>query len=220
MGHSMGGYLCAQYLKLKQPKLKMLYLLSPAGFTNRSDEEMSGMAQYKTAISQFFRWGFDMVIARKVTPFNFMVFGPKASVKRYFGSGRLKLSAEQADVFTDYFASTLEKRLSGEKALGVLLRYGRYSSVPICDTLAELDKSNKLNTPIKILYGARDWMDVEHSLAANERLNLKIEIQTIPDCDHQIIYQNPDGLAKVLLDDQKQGYEAIHKRFTSDRRRQ
>ena len=160
-----------------------------------------------------------MVISRKVTPFNFMVFGPKQSVKRYFGNGRLKLTADQAEVFTDYFASTLEKRLSGEKALGVLLRYGRYSSMPICDTLAELDKANNLNTPIKILYGASDWMDSEHSQTMNERLNLNIETETIPDCDHQIIYQNPEGLAKVLLQDSKQGYEIINKRFNTDRRR-
>ena len=41
MGHSMGGYVCSQLFLRKKPSVKCLYLLSPAGFTNKTDEELA-----------------------------------------------------------------------------------------------------------------------------------------------------------------------------------
>lgn len=218
MGHSMGGYLCAQYYKLKKPPIKMLYLLSPAGFTYKTDEELQGQLKSGGLRISFFRWGFDLMHNRKVTPFNFVLFGVRKSVSKYFSGPRLKLTESQASVFTDYFASTMEKRLSGEKALGVLLHYARYSKKPIANFLAEMDKKKELTVPIKVIYGIKDWMDSEHSGTINEELGLDFEMVTMPDCDHQIIYQNPEGIATLLKNDKARGYDLIRTDFMAKRK--
>lgn len=218
MGHSMGGYLCAQYFKLKRPPIKMLYLLSPAGFTNKTDEEMKGPLQQGGIRMSFFRWAFDMFHNRKVTPFHFAALGTRRSMAKYFSGPRLKLTEDQSDIFTDYFVSTIQKRLSGEKALGVLLRFARYSTRPIANFLADIDKEGKLNVPIKVIYGMSDWMDSEHSHTVNDQLHLNLDIVTIPDCDHQIIYQNPEGIASLLKSDKARGFDVIQREFINQRK--
>ena len=213
MGHSMGGYISAQYLKLKKPPIKMLYLLSPAGFTKLNEEETIE-AQKKDGIRiKFILWFWEMFQERGVNPFDFTAFGKKKSIGRYFAGPRLKLTEDQAKVFAGYFTSTMEKRLSGEKALGVLLYYARYSRRPISKFLQEMAIQGELTVPIKVLYGATDWMDAEHSCTMNEKLGLNLEIVTIPDCDHQIIYQNPEGIATILKNDQHRGFDLIAKDF-------
>lgn len=214
MGHSMGGYLCSQYYKLKRPPIKMLYLLSPAGFTYKSDEEIQGIVKktpnYRT---KFFKWAFSMFQNRKISPFSFPLFGTRNTMSKYFSGPRLKLNNEQAAVFTDYFASTMQKQISGEKALGVLLHYARYSKNPISDFLADMKDKKQLLIPIKVIYGISDWMDSEHSCTINEKLGLDLEIVTIPDCDHQIIYQNPEGIATLLKTDLARGYDKLSHEF-------
>lgn len=220
MGHSMGGYICSQYYRIKNPPIKCLYLLSPAGFTNKTDEEMEEEKKKAGALRiSFFIWAFGMFQSRFITPFSFTIFGAKNSISKYFSSPRLKLTKEQADVFTDYFVSTMQKSLSGEKALGVLLRFARYSTRPICEFLAEMDKTNRLLVPVRVMYGQTDWMDAAHSKEINEKLQLHLDIITIPDADHQIIYQNPEGVAQILKDDKKRGYENISKEFNSSRKK-
>ena len=218
MGHSMGGYLCAQYYHLKRPPIKMLYLLSPAGYTLKSDEELKADMLKIGKISNFFRWGFDMLKNRKLSPFNFSWIGSKKFMSRYFSGLRLKLTEEQATVFTDYFMFTTSKRLSGEKALAVLLHYARYSTRPISSFLSEMNKKKQLKVPVKILYGQTDWMDAAHSKVIDEHLALDLEFITIPDCDHQIIYQNPTGIAALLKEDQCRNFDKIMQDFIAKRK--
>ena len=218
MGHSMGGYLSAQYLLRKKPNLKMLYLLSPAGFTNKSDEEMEKEPRLQGFRINLMRWLFGMVHHKGVTPFSFTIFGQRRSINRYFSGGRLKLTEAQSGLFADYYSSTLLQKISGEKALGALLRFGRYSNYPIANGLSEIDKADHLNTPVKVMYGEKDWMDFAHSKEINKKLDLNLEIVTIPDCDHQIIYQNPDGIVEILLADKKKGFDVITTQFNIHRK--
>jgi len=223
MGHSMGGYICAHYLMMKRPPLKMLYLLSPAGFTKRSEEEMEEELKDWNSGRSFFEklkgYVFNLVELKKVSPFDFLIFGRMNSLKRYFSGGRLRLTEREAEVFTEYFASTLEKRLSGEKALGVLLHFARYSRKPIIDALVEMDQAGQLTIPVKVMYGVADWMDSQHTEHMNKHVGLHLDIVYIQNADHQIIYQNPEGLAKILKDDKKRGYENISKEFNSSRKK-
>ena len=74
--------------------------------------------------------------------------------------------------------------------------------------------------PVKVLYGEKDWMDFKHSIEVNKKLNLHLDIITIPDCDHQIIYQNPVGIAKILLEDKETGFDVLTREFNEFRKKQ
>lgn len=231
MGHSMGGYVCSQYYKLvPNSGIKMLYLLSPAGFTNKTDDEIANSPPPKrpgqkaedppkprpSAVTSFFRFAFDLLSEKKLSPFSVAPFGIKHTMSRYFSGERLKLKEEEAEVFTELFACTASQRLSGEKALGILLRYARYSTKPICNILKDLKQQGKLKVPVKVMYGIYDWMDSEHAATMNESLGLNLPIEIIPDCDHQIIYQNPQGIANILLADLEKGYDQLAGQFSQE----
>ena len=233
MGHSMGGYVCSQYYKLvPNSGVKMLYLLSPAGFTNKTDDEIANTPaprrpgeqksvapnQRASFVKGFFQFAFDLLSEKKLSPFSVAPFGIRHTMTRYFSGERLKLKKEEAEVFTELFACTASQRLSGEKALGILLRYARYSTRPICNLLKDAKQKGQFRVPVKVMYGIHDWMDSEHAATMNEALGLNLEFHIIPDCDHQIIYQNPGGIADILKYDKMTTYTELTNDFNTKRK--
>lgn len=117
----------------------MLYLLSPAGFSNKTDEEILGNDP-----GFLKRMGFkifDYYMHKKnINPFNLMIF-KEFNLKRNFKGKRLKLPEKEAELFAKYLTSTLDKDECGERAVGVLLRFARYSNHPICHILNDMKKT-------------------------------------------------------------------------------
>lgn len=208
MGHSMGGYISSHWVRLKNPPLKMLYLLSPAGFTNKTDEELKKQSGF--FMKNVMMPAYDYVLHQKnANPFNLILFGKEYFIKKKFQGKRIGMAEGEAEAAAKYLASTLEKDECGEKAVGVLLRFAKYSSYPICQILSELQATRGLQYPISVIYGATDWMDFNHSIEMNNKLGLHLEIFFVPDCDHQIILQNPKDLAIKLQGDYTRGYGTL-----------
>ena len=208
MGHSMGGYISSHWVKLKNPPIKLLYLLSPAGFTNKDDETLKENAGFFKGLGLKV---YDYFLhENKVNPFSYMVFRDYLLEKKFTGK-RLNLPPKEGEYVAKYFGSTLDKTESGERAVGVLLRFAKYSNYPICQILHEIRHDQGFSYPIVVIYREKDWMDYEHSIEQNMTMDLRLEITFIPNCDHQIILQNPSGLCHRMLQDQAHGYDNIHK---------
>ena len=206
MGHSMGGFISGHWVRLKNPPLKYLYLLSPAGFTNKDDETIKNESGFFKGLALgIYDW---YLHDKKSNPFNLLVF-KDFFLKRNFKSKRIGLPDKEAEYAAGYLSSTLDKDECGERAVGVLLRFARYSTYPISRVLKDIKDQQGFRYPIVVLYGQTDWMDVKHSREVNCDLDLKIEIDTIADCGHQILLQNAPGLAKRLIDDQNIGYDRL-----------
>lgn len=213
-GHSMGGYLCVHWALKKNlystGAIKMLYLISPAGFTNKTMEELEKESQKEAENGKkkgpplprwLFNWAFTMLREKVIAPFSFSIFGMRGTMLKYFSSPRLKLTKEQAEVFTDNFVRNINQRISGEKALGPVLRYIKYNDTPLVDMLAKQEKGKP---PVRVFYGEADWMDHEHSSESLKTKNLGIDLTYISDCDHQIIFQNPKELSSKFIVDWEQ----------------
>lgn len=208
MAHSMGGYISSQWVRLKNPPLKHLYLLSPAGFTNKDDETLKKENGFFTnMMMSVYDW---YLHDKKGNPFNLLYF-KDYFIKKKFQGKRLGLNEEEGEYAAAYLCSTLDKEECGERAVGVLLRFARYSRYPISQILDEIKKAGGLKYPIVVLYGEKDWMDYRHAIQINNELNINVEIDFISNCDHQIIFQNPKGLAQRLLVDLDKGYEVLAK---------
>lgn len=206
MGHSMGGYLSSQWIRLKNPPIKMLYLLSPAGFTNKDDETLKKETGYfKGLAMNVYDW---YLHKNNKNPFNLLVC-KEFFIKRHFKGKRIKMHEKEAEAAAKYLSSILDKQESGERAVGVLLRFAKYSNYPICDVLHEIRHTRGFQCPIVVIYGEKDWMDFKHSIEKNVELGLHLDIEFIPDCDHQIILQNPRVLCQKMMEDYEKGYHNI-----------
>jgi len=208
MGHSMGGYISSHWVRLKNPPVKYLYLLSPAGFSNKTDDEI--LSNDAGFMQKMMYKVYDKFLhEKKMNPFSLLIF-KEYFIKKKFAGKRIGMEEKEAEIAAKYLSSTLDKNESGERAVGVLLRFARYSNHPICDILHEIREKRGFDFPIVVIYGEKDWMDFNHSLKVNREMNLHLEITFIPDCDHQIILQNPRGLADKMLADLDKGYHQLH----------
>ena len=118
---------------------------------------------------------------------------------------------DEADAAAKYLTSHIEKSECGERTVGVLLRYARYSKYPICEILHQILHTRGFDYPIVAIYGETDWMDFRHSIKKNTELELNVEIAILNKCDHQIILQNPDGLADRLRRDFQVGHDNLRR---------
>lgn len=205
MGHSFGGYTAAQYVRTQNPPLKKLYLLSPAGFTYKTEEEI--MAHYKTKYKPgkfkmaMVKTALYFIMDKQVTPFSLMkLTGKQRSMNKYYKSKRLKLDEQESSLFSKFYYLVTEKKTSSDKALGTFLYYARYSRHPIIDTIELLAKENRL-PDTTIFYGETDWMDRDHTKEVLNKNGYQLDFRVIPDCGHQIVFQNPIGVARMMIED-------------------
>lgn len=203
MGHSFGGYTAARYTLLKNPPIKKLYLLSPAGFTFRTLEEIKKIMKETFNIGAVLFNIFGGVIHLfedlKFTPFQLMnITHRKAFLEGFHSGERLNMSKKEAKLITEYYYRITELMASGDKALGVFLNNGgRYSKNPLVTDLAK--HKDKLPETL-VLYGNIDWMDKEHSMEMNEKTGLNLKIQIMENCGHQIIFQQPVEVARIITE--------------------
>ena len=205
MGHSFGGYTAFQYYRTKNPPIKSLYLLSPAGFTSKSDEEIEEI--YQKMIKglvwrQMMFWSvFYLMEEWQFTPFQLMtVMGRKKTMGKYYKSKRLGLNDQQAELFANYYYEVMRLPTSSDKALGVFLNKGRYSRRPIVDDLEEISKKGKLPGRFVVMYGDDDWMDDEHSKEEIDRRGLGVDYRIVKDCGHQMTLKEPVQIAKMFVE--------------------
>ena len=202
IGHSFGGYLAVQYVRKIPIRIKYLHLICPAGFTYKNIEklEIGIEASHNDDNMSFKQTLFlDTVVGvLKISPFNIIkLMNKKNYLLKCYNAEKLNLLKEETWLYTQYYMKVMNKKHSGEKAVTSLLHFGKYSKRPLANQIQRLKIDNKL-PPISIYYGAEDWMDKDHSKKINEDLGLGLDIQIIPNCGHQLIFQIPVEISKRI----------------------
>ena len=164
----------------------MLYLVSPAGFTLKTLDEIKD--RFKQYVSGFkmltIKFSFYLMEDLRLSPFHLVFINRDQAIENYFRHDRMNMSEEESRLFIEYFKSILELPACGERALGTFLFYGCYSKKPICDTLKKI-RDDICN--VRIFYGDADWMDFEHAIEVNYKKKIRYDIQIVPNAGHQII---------------------------------
>lgn len=206
VAHSMGAFLMSQYMKLKEPPVKMLYLISPAGFTIKTvDEIKERMSQYVSGFKMLtIKFSFFVMEDLRMSPFHLAFMNRDGAIEKYFKGERMAMNTEESTLFIEYFKKIVDQSACGEKALGSFLYYGCYSKNPLSKLFKKI-RDDICN--VRIFYGDADWMDFEHSIEVNILEKIKYDIQIVPNAGHQILLQNPSYLTKVLVEDLKSDYD-------------
>ena len=208
LGHSFGGYTAFQYVRTKNPPIKSLYLMSPAGFTGKTDKEMEEgfKKRMKNKASgwrmKMFRAVFYLIEEWQFTPFQLMsVIGRKRAMTKYYKSKRLALSEQQSELFANFYYEVMKMPTSSDKALGVFLNKARYSKKPIIEDLEKMTREKKLPKRLVLMYGDDDWMDKEHSKEQVEKRCIDLDFRLVKDCGHQMSLKQPIEIAKMIVED-------------------
>lgn len=211
-GHSFGGYIVVQLMRLKNPKIKRCFLLSPAGFTIKSKEEILkrlSTAGLNKPIIYLGSFVFYIIEKMKFTPYQLMnLTGKKRSILKYFSSERLKLNKGESFLFGNFYYLIQNEPISSDRALSVFLSYGTYSKQPLVDQILIM-KNNKTLPPLTICYGVYDWMDKEHAIEEAASRGLDLDFRILPFCGHQMIFQNPEEISKVICEGAGLDYEPV-----------
>lgn len=134
LGHSMGAYVTNYYLHKYQPNVRGVFMVSPAGLNNISEEEQNEWRKKMKMGCIRKQMGsllFYLIHEWQWSPFSFLTIAPTNKIlKRYFGAERLRLSEHEQEFLIRYYKSILDLKSSGERVLGLFLKYGRYSNNP------------------------------------------------------------------------------------------
>ena len=206
VGHSFGGYTSARFVISKQPDLKALYLVSPAGFTYRTPREVGDYVKQKFGRNELFaqaaRGVFHMIDNLRFIPMQLMNFiGRKNLLSGFYGGLRLRNNKQEARVIAELYYLITELKNSGDKALGEFLCFGQYSKRPLVKDLTKLENEGKL-PDMKVYFGASDWIDSNNAQKRLKDLEGKFDIEILRNCGHQIIFQEPVHLAEKIATDQ------------------
>lgn len=219
-GFSMGGYIAALWMKIKRPPVACVYLLSPAGFTNKSDAEIKKKSGFTGKVFNLLYKTY--IHKKKINPFGMVPF--RNSVLKKSCDGKLTgFTKDEVKWATKYLISIFDKDESGERVLGVLLRYLKYSPKPICEFSQEMIEDAKSGKnvdtlpPIKVIFGDQDLMDYVHAWDENTRRGRPVDMDIMAGCDHQLIHKHRHLISYTLTRDLDKGYDNIRREFLQQR---
>jgi cardiolipin-specific phospholipase len=92
---------------------------------------------------------------------------------------------------------------SGEYCLQNILDVGVLAKEPLVDRIPKL----KLSSPVGMLYGTHDWMDVSGGLQVQKAMEedavgnkVKVDVRRVKDAGHLLNLENPDECNRILAD--------------------
>ena len=185
VGHSMGGYLAANYALRYPQHVEHLVLVCPAGVGKRPDDweskippalknpfSLRGML-FRTARS-LWDWG--------ATPGGMIRgLGPLGQrfvlgyTQRRFITGN-HLSAEEVDALSKYMYGIVASKGSGEYALRHILEPFAFARDPLEARMSGLE------VPVSFIYGVSDWIDRDSARRAIETITASRSILREGDC--------------------------------------
>lgn len=205
LGHSLGGFIAAHYYEKFYYKIENVFLLSPAGFhfskINQKIESEKKLDKYFFLRRWFMKYVGKKLFEDKKSVFEiFFGFLTKFLMKRYFKMKRMNFDKNESDLFVKLIYEIIDTKQSGEKSLGYLLDFGIKSKKPIQEIL---EKKHIKNKKICLIYGDRDWMDSKKVILTIKNNNLNVDYFFIKNSGHQLIFQNPEDISKVILNFQE-----------------
>ena len=205
-GHSLGGYLSANFAMKYGDKLSRLILLSPAGLPPLPSRTI-GPKDLPMAMRLI-----DSAWSSNVTPGQIVRAmghrGPTMVHRIVRGRFRsLGWNDEQTRVISDYLYHITAAPGSGEFSMNSILvplvradtaRPGVFAREPL---VHKMNFSNRL--PVHVLYGDNDWL--YHEKECNEAISnlrrdgLEISLNVIPKSGHHLYLDNPKDVNNFIL---------------------
>lgn len=198
--HSFGGFTAIQYLRLHKPNIKSLILLSPAAFTNKPDEiRLKGVPFLSKMYLKFFNWVFKSSSEMQFSiTWLTSLYGKEAFYDIYY-SGEESLKGKVGQLFQEHYCKSYDLNTCTDKAIGTLMRNGKYSNRPCAPFIAEMQDQG-YNVPITVVYGSKDWMDVEDSKKWIDDLGIDLDLKILEDATHNIYMSNLKGTCKIICE--------------------
>ncbi|GIL68065.1 hypothetical protein Vafri_21379 [Volvox africanus] len=221
VGHSLGGYLAANYALRYPEHVQHLVLVCPAGVPKAPEDwERRWLGDKWSVRGQMFKvfmWGWEKGftpggLIRALGPWGQnLVYKYVANRFSHHGEG---LSQREIDAFKEYFYSIAALPGSGEYALRHLLAPGAWAHAPLEERLHEL------RVPVTFIYGKHDWMRPEYAVRLCERLRAErspsapndLSVEIIEDAGHFVFLDQPELFDKALTN-------VVRPYLTSDRER-
>ncbi|KAG2486348.1 hypothetical protein HYH03_014929 [Edaphochlamys debaryana] len=208
VGHSLGGYLAANYALRYPGHVAHLVLVCPAGVPKAPEDWERSITgdkwSWRGQLFKTFMWGWEKGITpgsiiRGLGPWGQkLVYGYVSKRFSHHGEG---LSEREIEGFKDYFYQIAAAPGSGEYALRHLLAPGAWAYSPLEERLHEL------KVPVTFIYGKHDWMRPEHAVKLCQRLRQEraprcpsdLAVELIEDAGHFVFMDQPELFDKALM---------------------
>ncbi|KAK9813732.1 hypothetical protein WJX73_005841 [Symbiochloris irregularis] len=211
LGHSLGGYLAAQYTLQHPERVQHLVLVSPAGMVkqpegwpgNTNYEYLKNPWSWRGQLARFFTTLWEA----GATPGGFIrtlgPWGPRmvnGYARNRFKRG-MQLQEDELLAFEDYFYHIMAAKGSGEHALRHLLGPFAWARQPLEGHM------HQLKVPVSYIYGEYDWMDPAAGLRVchnveEERGKLgpaDLQVESLADAGHYPFLEQPQKFITALL---------------------
>eukprot|EP00850_Spirogloea_muscicola_P013211 SM000088S23752 [mRNA] locus=s88:469039:471916:+ [translate_table: standard] len=195
LGHSFGGYISARYALKHPERVQRLILVGTAGFAPESDKMMKFRGTFKGQMLSFL-WN------ANTTPQSIIRFfgplGPRfvlGYTSNRFGEKAqgLKLTDDEAPLFTDYMYHTLAGQASGEMCLKHLFSLGAFARRPL------VHDAHDFKMPTSFIYGTDDWMNYRAGYEAAQMMEVDVDLMRVPQGGHYIFLDNAPGFLSAVL---------------------
>lgn len=200
-GHSMGAFVLTHFAQRNPARVADVFLLSPGGVNRENPQFLQRKEEFMQSRGAFMRCLGRKVSSKifkdKCAPLSIWFFGwfRSSFAKMIYGGKRLGLDEREQKCFIPLYKSIYNSVPSSDKCLGYLFNEGPMSDRPLMPIFEALHA--KMN--FFLLYGAFDWMDHRFTREQVERKELEVDIAFVDKCDHQIVFQNPEGAAHLIL---------------------
>jgi cardiolipin-specific phospholipase len=200
-GHSMGAYILSHFAGLYPKMIDNIFLLSPGGVNYENfDFEMKMKRFMKTKnclVKCIAKSVSNSIFVDKKAPMNLWYVSPFRAkfAKIVYGGKRLGLNNEEQKSFIPLYTHIYKSKPSTDMCLGYLFKEGPMSDKPLMDVFQQIHKKKN----IICFYGQRDWMDHQKAKEKIDEFKLKVDIDFISNCDHQIVFQNPVEAGQKII---------------------
>ena len=208
LGHSFGGYLAGLYAIRYPQHVNRVVMVSPAGF--------SKTCTFRERVSMEMKIGLRHGILEKIS---FFLFKHRVSLPdlykkypnvmsqaiKYYLQKKLHFEdVELFDIFLKYCYAYFSLPEGSQSALPSILSSHRGDAYL---TLEELLEKDKVDIPFDFYYGENDPLNYKgvERLVLKQKLNAAIFF--IEDAGHQIIFENPQGLCRMMLAREEGAYK-------------
>ncbi|CAM0952468.1 unnamed protein product [Alopecurus aequalis] len=191
LGHSLGGYVAAQYALLHPEHVQHLILVGPVGFSPKAGPS----ATWKGSLANHI-WESNFTPQRMVRGLG--PWGP-ALVRRYttfrFGSSPASelLAKHESSLLTDYIYHTIAAKASGELCQKYLFYCGPFTKNSL------LQSASDWKVPTTFIYGHSDWTNYQGAEQARKDMKVPCEIIRVPQGGHFVFLENPSAFESAVF---------------------
>ena len=208
LGHSMGGYLLAEYAQRHPDHVSHVILASPVGLPpppeeTGVDEALAGRQRswiFRTLKSAWEGGTTPQALVRGVGP-----LGPgltRRVIHARFSRTNMLVPAD-LDVMSKYMYHISAAAGSGEHVLSAVLAPGAWAHHPMGLRLADAARSGSMRMPVTFMYGgSHDWMNPKTGRACAAMLReagVDSTVELVEHSGHQLFLENPAGFAAAVL---------------------